>query len=78
LPANLPLSATRPDHLKPQGELQGGKVMYRIPSQSSLDGNTVEPHIEQGKFMENAMQYQASLTFINGKVASLLTALKGE
>jgi flagellar basal-body rod protein FlgB len=44
----------------------------------SLDGNTVEPHVEQAKYAENAVQYQASLQFINNKFSGLMTALRGQ
>jgi flagellar basal-body rod protein FlgB len=38
----------------------------------------VESHIEQAKYSENAVQYQASLRFINGKFSGLMSAIKGE
>lgn len=72
------LETTNPVHLPPRTELLDGHVMYRVPTQASLDGNTVETHVEQAKFMENALQYQASLRFVNGRIAGLLTALRGE
>ncbi|MCK5888731.1 MAG: flagellar basal body rod protein FlgB [Methylococcales bacterium] len=53
-------------------------VMFRNPYQASLDGNTVEPHIEQAKYAENAVQYQASLRFINSKFSGLMSAIKGQ
>jgi len=53
-------------------------LKFRNPQQASLDGNTVEEHIEQAKYAENAVQYQASLRFINGRFAGLMTAIKGE
>jgi flagellar basal-body rod protein FlgB len=56
----------------------GARLMYRNPNQASLDGNTVETHIEQAKFAENAVQYQASLSFINNKLSGLMMALRGE
>jgi flagellar basal-body rod protein FlgB len=66
-----------------KGHMQGSHsgmpgVMYRNPQQASLDGNTVEAHIEQGKFAENSVQYQASLTFLNAKFSGLRSAIRGE
>ena len=54
------------------------ELMYRVPTQPSLDGNTVETHIEQAEFSRNALQYQATLTFLNGRIKGLKGALKGE
>lgn len=53
-------------------------LKYRQPTQPALDGNTVETHIEKAQFMENAMQYQATLEFMNGKINGIRGALKGE
>ena len=52
--------------------------MYRIPGQSSLDGNTVDTQIEQANFAENAVRYRTSLRFLSGKISGLMTAIKGE
>ena len=61
-----------------QQTLLGAQLLYRNPQQASLDGNTVEEHIEQAKYAQNAVQYQASLQFINNKFAGLRTAIRGE
>jgi flagellar basal-body rod protein FlgB len=53
-------------------------IQYRVAVQDSLDGNTVDEQIEQSQFMENAVQYQASLDFLGGKFQSLTKAIKGE
>ncbi len=52
--------------------------MYRTPTQASLDGNTVETHIEKANFMENALRYQVSTQLISGKFNGFIKALKGE
>jgi flagellar basal-body rod protein FlgB len=51
---------------------------YRVPLQPSLDGNTVELGTEQTQFAENAVQYKTTLSFLQGRVSTVLTALKGE
>lgn len=53
-------------------------LKYRIPYQPSLDGNTVEAPVEQAAFAENAVRYQASLMFINRRIASFETSLTGQ
>ena len=54
-----------------------GRTMYRVPIQPSLDGNTVETDVEQAAFAENALQYRASLAFLDGQIRSLRFAIKG-
>ncbi|HCF24477.1 MULTISPECIES: flagellar basal body rod protein FlgB [unclassified Novosphingobium] len=51
---------------------------YRIPVMPAMDGNTVEMATEQVAFAETATGYQATLTFIRGRVETLTRALKGE
>ena len=53
-------------------------IRYPAPFQPALDGNTVDTAIEQAKFLDNAMRYQASLTFLNSRIRSLLTAIREE
>lgn len=52
-------------------------LKYRQPYQPSLDGNTVESDLELARFAENSVAYQASLLFVNGRIASLRSAITG-
>lgn len=56
----------------------GRAILYRVPVQSSLDGNTVELSTEQTAFAENALGYRTSLSFLQGRISTLTRALKGE
>ena len=56
----------------------GANVGYRSVSQTSLDGNTVETDREHSEFMENSIRYQASLNFLDGRIKSMMLALRGE
>ena len=51
---------------------------YRVSTQTSMDGNTVELSQEQTAFAENAVQYQTTLSFLNGRIGQITRALKGE
>lgn len=53
-------------------------TLYRVPVMPSLDGNTVEMATEQTAFAENAVGYQATLSFISGRIDTLTRALKGD
>lgn len=56
----------------------GIPLQFRVPNQPSLDGNTVDGQIEQAAFAENSVNYQATLTFLSGRIRGLMTAIKGE
>ena len=52
-------------------------LRYRVPVQASLDGNTVELSTEQTAFAENAVNYRATLSFLSGRIQTIMAALKG-
>lgn len=70
------LVSTNESHLGTRALEQA--VRYRIPVQPTMDGNTVETDIEHTEFMENAIRYQASLNFLDGRIKSIRLALRGE
>jgi len=75
----LALKTTNRNHLGGAGSaLSEPDLLYRIPTQPSLDGNTVDTQVEQAEFTENAIRYQSTLTFLNGKFSGLKRAIKGE
>lgn len=51
---------------------------YRVPLEPSMDGNTVDLSTEQTAFAENAVAYQTTLSFLNGRISQITRALKGE
>ena len=55
-----------------------GATRFRVPLQPSLDGNTVELATEQTAFAENAVAYQTTLSFLNGRISQITRALRGE
>jgi flagellar basal-body rod protein FlgB len=74
----LALTATSPSHLTAMASVATATLKYRNPYQASLDGNTVEMPVEQAAFAENNVRYQASLTFINNRIADLQYVLSGQ
>jgi len=75
------LKTTHSKHIKTGGVEMGNlstELLYRNPLQPSVDGNTVDSQLEKSEFSQNAIQYQASVKFVTGKIKSLLTAIKGE
>ena len=62
-------------------ELEGmasNGIRYRIPSNPSLDGNTVDSDFEKTAFSENALRYQISLSIQSKKISGLVRTLRGE
>ncbi|ABE54589.1 flagellar basal-body rod protein FlgB [Shewanella denitrificans OS217] len=54
-------------------------IKYRVPNQPDTgDGNTVDIQKEQSSFMQNALEYQMSLGFLEGKFSGMRKALRGD
>ena len=49
-----------------------------MPVEASLNGNTVELPVEQTQFAENAVAYKTTLQFLQGRVDTVMQALKGD
>jgi flagellar basal-body rod protein FlgB len=76
--STLQMKATRAGHLGTNGAGDQVSLQYRTPLAPSLDGNTVDTHLEQAAFAENAVRYQATLTLLSSKFRSLMTAITGQ
>ena len=72
------LVTTASNHIGFAGQGLEPSSLYRVPVSPSLDGNTVELHIEQVQCAENATRYEATLQFLNGRIRTLRSALRGE
>jgi len=73
------LKSTHANHMQAKNSLgTGAYLRYRVPTQPSLDGNTVDGNLEKARFAENALMYQANLRFLDGKFKGMIKALRGE
>lgn len=62
----------------PDNERFSAEIMFRTPNAASLDGNSVDSEFEKSEFLRNAVEYQASLKFLDGKIRTLMSAIKGD
>lgn len=78
-PSALPAVKTSSMHLEGNSgaAILGAPVMYRKPVQPSADGNTVDMDVERAQFVDNALRYEASVTFVNARLKGILTAIQG-
>jgi flagellar basal-body rod protein FlgB len=75
----LPLARTNPRHIEDKKKAPLEKfVRFRTEWQSAVDGNTVDMDAERAAFAENSIHYEASITFINGLLRSMQTAITGQ
>jgi len=75
----LKLQKTSTSHIASVGvDSKGMQLQYRIPSQPSLDGNTVDLDMEKSAYSENAVRYQTTLHFLTRKFRGMINAFKEE
>lgn len=72
------LTTTAPRHIESSDfrSITSVPAQYRVPQQPSIDGNTVDMDTERVQFVDNSIRYDAGLTFINGQIRSLLSAIR--
>jgi flagellar basal-body rod protein FlgB len=56
----------------------GTPLKYRGVVQGAVDGNTVDMDVERNQFADNALRYEAGVTFINSQIKGLMTAIQGQ
>ncbi len=74
---SIAVERTQKGHLAGNQRIDS-ELLYRNPMQPSIDGNTVDSQIEQALFARNAMNYNASFEFLNGKFTGIKSAIRGE
>ncbi|WP_019451279.1 flagellar basal body rod protein FlgB [Cupriavidus sp. BIS7] len=75
--AGTMLSTTSARHLQGQAPTSSvSDLEYRIPLQSSIDGNTVEMDTERVAFADNTVHYEAGLTVMSAKIKTMLAAIQ--
>jgi flagellar basal-body rod protein FlgB len=74
---SMSMATTSSRHIAGEAQIAPDKdLLYRVPTQSSLDGNTVEMDAERIAFADNALRYESNLTVLNAKIKSLLAAVQ--
>ena len=71
------ITKTHEKHFDLNDEIQKN-IQFRIQNQPDTgDGNNVDAQVERNLYLENSMQYQASLQFLNGKIKGLKKVISG-
>jgi flagellar basal-body rod protein FlgB len=77
-PSSIPLATTHRAHISINPIDEDPGLLYRVPNQPSMDGNTVDSDIELSQFTKNSIFTEAALTFLGGTIRSRLSAITGQ
>ncbi|MFT2110686.1 flagellar basal body rod protein FlgB [Marinomonas sp. 2405UD68-3] len=78
--SQLSMDVTNEKHLSQTSgftSIDADALLYRTPSQPSLDGNTVDMQREQAEFAQNSLQFDTSFLFLDRKISGMKKALSG-
>ncbi|MCU5775405.1 flagellar basal body rod protein FlgB [Erwiniaceae bacterium BAC15a-03b] len=53
-------------------------LLYRVPDQPAMDGNTVDMDRERTQFADNSLKYQTDLTLISSQIKGMMSVLQGQ
>lgn len=71
------MTRTNEKHFDVRTSLNDG-LEFRIPNQPDTgDRNTVDVQVERNLYLENSLEYQASVQFLNGRIKGLKKAITG-
>jgi flagellar basal-body rod protein FlgB len=57
------------------GQAGTPEVKFRIPLQTSLDGNSVEMDNERAQFADNSVRQEAAMRFLTAQIRTMLAAI---
>ena len=75
---SLSLFTTNDRHLPGTTVADDPNLLYRIPIQPSMDGNTVDADVELSEFTKNSVFTQSALTFLGGTIKGRMSAITGQ
>jgi len=77
--SGLQLAVTSARHIPAQTATPPSlDLLYRIPDQPAMDGNTVDMDRERTQFADNSLKYQTDLTLISSQIKGMMNVLQGQ
>ena len=73
----LSMQKTHENHMTNIETEEPVELSFRTPSQPSIDGNTVEEHVEDVEYTKNMLNMQFSLGMVKDDLKGLISVFKG-
>ena len=73
-----PMVATNVRHFDRSDASGRSGIVFRVPYNAAVDGNTVELQVEQAAYGEAAADFQSTLTFLESRISGIRKSLRGE
>jgi flagellar basal-body rod protein FlgB len=76
--SGLGLATTHSGHLPGKVSQEDPRLLYRIPNQPSMDGNTVDGDIELSQFTKNSVFTESALNMLGSTIRARMSAITGQ
>jgi len=76
--SSINLATTHAAHIPGKFPLDDPRLLYRIPNQPSMDGNTVDADIELSEFTKNSVLTEFAINRVGSTIKSRMSAITGQ
>ncbi|MFK5892606.1 MAG: flagellar basal body rod protein FlgB [Pseudomonadota bacterium] len=74
--SSFKMKTTNGKHIQGSASAVDNEIKYRTNTQPSIDGNTVETHVEKAAFAKNALEYTYTLEVLSRKFSGIKKAMR--
>lgn len=74
----LTMNTTNSKHIDLSSSVSSSAIKYRIPTQNSADGNSVDMQQEKASFAENSIRYQTTMNILSRRFSGMIKTFRGE
>jgi flagellar basal-body rod protein FlgB len=72
------LATTHSGHMPGKAPKEDPRLLYRIPNQPSMDGNTVDGDLELSQFTKNSVFTESALNMLGSTIRARMSAITGQ
>jgi flagellar basal-body rod protein FlgB len=72
------MATTHSAHIPGKAPQEDPRLLYRIPNQPSMDGNTVDADVELTEFTKNSVFTESALNMLGSTIRGRMSAITGQ
>jgi flagellar basal-body rod protein FlgB len=76
--SSVSMATTHKAHIPGKVSQDDPRLLYRIPSQPSMDGNTVDADVELAEFTKNSVLTEFAINRFGSTIKSRMSAITGQ
>lgn len=74
----LTLATTNSGHIKGKTSIENPNLLYRVPNQPAMDGNTVDGDVELSELTKNSVFTESALSMLGSTIRGRMSAITGQ